>query len=422
MAIPRKRGAMQRFPRCLRNKWAGRFYKPRLTIRLGPKRLRMQSTPPLTADELRHYHRQLALPEIGLRGQEILGNASVLIVGAGGLGSPLALYLAAAGIGRLGLVDADVVEVTNLHRQVLHTMHDLGRHKVEAAREKLRARNPHITIESHRVHLTSENALDLIRGYDIVADGTDNFPARYLISDACVLTQTPNVYGSVYQFEGQVSVFSAPQGPCYRCLYPMPPPPNLVPSCAEGGVLGLLPGIVGCLQGAEATKLLLGIGEPLVGRMLLVDVLNATFKTLTVRPSPSCAACGDSPSITRLIDYGAFCGLENKAADVPEIDARSVHALRQGAGPPLMLDVRQQFESEIATLGADLLIPLPELRLRLSELSPYRDRLIVVHCRSGVRSRQAVRILLDAGFAQATSLAGGILAWRAAVDGAIRAY
>ena len=374
----------------------------------------------LSDPELRHYHRQLSLGEVGLRGQQKLKDASVLIVGAGGLGSPLALYLAAAGIGHLGLMDFDVVEVTNLHRQVLHSARDLGRQKVMAAREKLRDLNPHITIEALPMRLSKSNALGIIKRFDVVADGTDNFPARYLINDACVLTKTPNVYGSIYQFEGQVSVFGAPSGPCYRCLFPTPPPPDLVPSCAEGGVLGVLPGIVGCLQSTEIIKLLLGIGAPLVGRMLLVDALGATFQTLAVRPSPACAVCGDAPTITGLIDYEAFCRVG--AANVPEISVQTLQRLRQRGHAPLVLDVRHAFEADIASLGADLLIPLPELSLRLAELDCHRKDLVVVHCRSGARSRKAVQMLESAGFSNVVSLAGGIQAWSRDVDATVPVY
>ena len=371
----------------------------------------------LTPEELRQYQRQLALREVGMAGQRKLKRASVLIMGAGGLGSPLALYLAAAGVGRLGVMDFDRVEPSNLHRQVLHTTKDLGRPKAESARATLQDLNPHITIEALPVRLCRQNALEVIARFDVVADGTDNFATRYLINDACVLTGTPNVHGSVYQFEGQLSVFCTPSAPCYRCLFPAPPPPDLVPSCAEGGVLGILPGIIGSLQATEVIKLVLGIGSPLIGRVLMVDALGAAFQTLTVRRSSACALCGDAPTITGLVDYAAFCGTDD--TDTPEIAPRALHRMRGQVPCPLLLDVRHEFEADIDSIGADLVIPLPQLGLRLSELEQYRNSRIVVHCRSGVRSRKAVRMLRNAGFAAAVSLAGGILAWRRDVDPAV---
>ena len=368
----------------------------------------------LSAQELRRYHRQLALKEVGLRGQSILKEASVLVVGAGGLGSPLALYLAAAGVGHLGLVDFDMVEESNLHRQVLHTTGDLGAPKVESARKKLQDLNTHIEIEALPVRLGTRNALDIIRRFDVVADGTDNFPSRYLINDACVLTGTPNVYGSVYQFEGQVSVFCLPSGPCYRCLYPIPPPPHLVPSCAEGGVIGVVPGIVGCLQASEVIKVLLGIGTNLSGRILLVNALEPSFRTLTVRQASHCALCGQTPTITSLIDYDKFCTINT--VNVPEISVHALQQLRQQHAAPFVLDVRHAFEADISSLGADMVVPLPELSLRLADLDAHRQSFIVVHCRSGTRSKKAVQILQDAGFSRVASLAGGILAWSREVD------
>ena len=324
----------------------------------------------LSPEEIRQYHRQLSLPELGLEGQQTLKEASVLIVGAGGLGAPLALYLAAAGVGHLGLVDFDVVDTTNLHRQVLYHTADVGTQKVDSARHKLSSRNPHISIETFPYKLSSANAEQLISRYDVVADGTDNFPTRYLINDACLLTQTPNVYGSIYQFEGQISVFCTAEGPCYRCLYPTPPPPDLVPSCAEGGVLGVLPGIIGCLQANEVIKLLLGIGAPLVGRMLLMDALGASFQSLTLRRDAACIACGDHSTITSLMDYEEFCGLGDDK--IPEISPETLHTMRTPQHACVVVDVRHAFEAEIASMGADILIPLPELQLRLFELENYR--------------------------------------------------
>ena len=382
----------------------------------------------LSPDELRRYQRHLTLPEVGVEGQKKLKAASVLLVGAGGLGSPLALYLAAAGVGRIGIVDFDVVDETNLQRQVLHGTKDVGRPKLESARDRLLDINPHIALDLHEVRLTSENALALVAGYDIVADGTDNFPTRYLVNDACVLTGTPNAYASIFQFEGQVSVFGMPQGPCYRCLYPEPPPPGLVPSCAEGGVLGILPGMVGTMQATEVIKLLLGIGEPLVGRLLLIDALSATFRTLKVRKNTDCPVCGDHPTVTELIDYQQFCGIPTNGAAqqleeaVPETTVHALKARRDQGTAPFVLDVRKPFEDQIATLGADQLIPVEELAGRLDEVHAAPHQEIVVHCRSGVRSARAVRMLKEAGYTHAVNLKGGILAWSDEIDPSVPKY
>ena len=382
----------------------------------------------LSPDELRRYQRHLTLTEVGVEGQKKLKESSVLLIGAGGLGSPLALYLAAAGVGRIGIVDFDVVEESNLQRQVLHGTRDVGRPKLESARDRLTDINPHIEIELHEARLTSENALELIEKYDVVADGTDNFPTRYLVNDACILMGKPNAYASIYQFEGQASVFGADDGPCYRCLYPEPPPPGLVPSCAEGGVLGILPGLMGTLQATEVIKILLGIGQPLVGRLLLFDALEMSFRTLTVRKNPDCPVCGDNPTVTELIDYEQFCGVpghdgvaEGEDA-VPEVTVQYLKALRDADAAPFVLDVRKPFEDEIASLGADQLIPHDELEFRLSELKVDRDADIIVHCRSGVRSAKAVRVLHAAGFERAVNLAGGILAWGRDVDPTVAEY
>ena len=382
----------------------------------------------LTPNELRRYQRHLTLPEVGVDGQKKLKAASVLLVGAGGLGSPLALYLAAAGVGRLGLVDFDVVEETNLQRQVLYGTKDVGRSKLASARDRLLDLNPYVQLDLHEIRLTSDNALALLADYDLVADGTDNFPTRYLVNDASVLTGTPNIYASIFQFEGQVSVFGLPEGPCYRCLYPEPPPPGLVPSCAEGGVLGILPGFVGTLQVTEVIKLLLGIGEPLVGRLLLIDALSTTFRTLKVRKNPECPICGAHPTVTELIDYEAFCGLPaNGAAPsaeqaVPEVTVHDLKARRDLGETPFVLDVRKPFEAEIASLGADQLIPVEDLADRLGEVQARRDQEIVVHCRSGVRSARAVRLLHEAGFTHAVNLQGGILAWSDEIDPSVLKY
>ena len=384
----------------------------------------------LSTEELQRYHRHLILPEVGLEGQKKLKAASVLLVGAGGLGSPLALYLAAAGIGRIGLVDFDVVDASNLQRQVLHGTKDVGRTKLDSARDRLLDVNPHVTLDLHETRLTSENALDLIADYDVVADGTDNFPTRYLVNDACVLTGTPNAYASIFRFEGQVSVFGMPDGPCYRCIYPEPPPPGLVPSCAEGGVLGVLPGFVGTLQASEVIKVILGIGEPLVGRLLLIDALATSFRTLKARKDPSCPICGEHRTIHELIDYEQFCGIpqatngaaQNGESAVPEVTVSDLKARFDAGTAPFVLDVRKPFEAEIASLGADQLIPVEELAERLSELQADPAEEIIVHCRSGARSARAVQLLKNAGYANAYNLKGGILAWSEEIDPDVPQY
>ncbi len=387
------------------------------------------SAPPaLSTDEVQRYGRHLTLSEVGKAGQEKLKASSVLIVGAGGLGSPAAMYLAAAGIGRIGLVDFDTVEASNLQRQLLHGTSDVGRSKLASARDRLQDLNPHVEVELHETRLTSENALDIVDGYDIVADGTDNFPTRYLINDACVLTGTPNVYASIFRFEGQVSVFATPEGPCYRCAYPEPPPPGLVPSCAEGGVLGVLPGLVGTLQATEVIKMLLGIGDPLIGRLLLIDTLPMTFRTLKIQKNPDCPVCGENPTQTELIDYEAFCGIpaqngtDDPMATVPETTVTDLHARREAGTSPFVLDVRKPREAEIASLGADQLIPVDELPDRLEELNATKDDEIVIHCRSGARSAKATQLLLDHGYTDVKNLAGGILAWSEEIDSSVPQY
>lgn len=380
----------------------------------------------LTPAELQRYSRHLILPEVGLEGQQKLKAASVLIVGAGGLGAPLSMYLAAAGVGRIGLVDFDRVDESNLQRQLLFGTADVGRPKLEAAAQRLRDINPHVTIERHDVRLSSANALDIVGAYDLVADGTDNFPTRYLVNDACILTGTPNVYGSIFQFEGQVSVFCTPEGPSYRCIYPEPPPPGLVPSCAEGGVFGVLPGIVGSLQAAEVIKLITGIGEPLVGRLLLIDVLAMQFRTLRLRRSPDWPAGDPHPSGTRLVDYEAFCGLPAAGGNgrseegVPEITVRQLHQRRQRGEDFFLLDVRKPHEADIASIGG-VLIPVDELARRLDELEPHRDQEMLVYCRSGGRSARAVKLLREHGF-DAANVAGGILAWSDEIDPGVPKY
>jgi adenylyltransferase/sulfurtransferase len=380
-------------------------------------------TAALSNDEILRYSRHLIMPEVGMEGQQKLKAAKVLCIGAGGLGSPLALYLAAAGVGTLGVVDFDVVDYTNLQRQIIHTTADVGRKKLQSAAEKVKAINPFVEVRPFENRLSSDNALELFRDFDIVVDGTDNFPTRYLVNDACVLTGKPNVYGSIFRFEGQVSVFATKEGPCYRCLYPEPPPPGLVPSCAEGGVLGILPGLVGVMQATEAIKLILGKGDPLVGRLLLVDALGMRFRELKLRKNPDCPACGAHPTIKKLIDYNEFCGIRGEeaplTANVPEIQPEELKR-RLDAGEQLfILDVREPHEYQICNLGG-YLIPLGELPKRVHELDSSRE--IVAHCRSGVRSGKAVDFLRQAGFRKVQNLAGGILAWSDKVDPTVPKY
>lgn len=396
----------------------------------------------LSLDAKRRYARHLTLPEVGAEGQVRLAATSVLVVGAGGLGSPVALYLAAAGVGRLGLVDADRVELSNLQRQVLYGDATLGARKVTAAAARLADLNPLVRIEPHDLRLTSHNAREVLAGYDVVVDGTDNFPTRYLLNDACVQLGKPLVYGSIFRFEGQVTVFDARRGPCYRCLFPAPPPPELAPSCAEGGVLGVLPGLVGTLQASEAIKLALGIGEPLVGRLLTVDALTCRFLELRVRKSAECPACGERPTLTELVDYEAFCGVpaadrEPAAEPEPGVDREPAAApgatLPDGpelwpreaaphvrAGRVVLVDVREPFEWDVAHLAGATLIPLGELRQRVGELP--RDRPLLVYCHHGQRSRSAVTMLRAAGFERAYNLTGGIDAWSREVDTSLARY
>ena len=383
----------------------------------------------LSSDEIQRYSRHLTLPSFGMDGQKKLKAASVLLVGAGGLGSPLALYLAAAGVGKLGIVDFDVVDETNLHRQVIHGTKDVGRKKLDSAKERIKDVNPFVEVETYETALTSENALDILKNYDVVADGTDNFPTRYLVNDACVMLGIPNVYASIFQFEGQVSVFGTEEGPCYRCVYEEPPPPGLVPSCAEGGVLGVLPGLVGTLQATEVIKMLTGIGEPLIGRLLMVDALDMQFRTLKIRKNPDCPVCGEHPTQTGLIDYQAFCGIptdtdghmEKEDEAVPEITVRELKERWDRGDRPFLLDVRKAYEYDIANLGGTL-IPVDELERRLDEISEHKDEDVVVHCRSGARSARAVRMMRENGFAKAVNLKGGVLAWSDEVDSSMPKY
>ncbi len=377
----------------------------------------------LSSEELRRYSRHLLLPEVGMAGQKRLRRAKVPLVGAGGLGAPTALYLAAAGVGEIGLVDFDSVDASNLQRQVLYSTSDVGRPKLAAAADRLQGLNPGVRIVPYEERLTSQNAMDVLRPYDVVVDGTDNFPTRYLVNDACVLLGKPNVYGSIYRFEGQASVFDARRGPCYRCLYPEPPPPDLVPSCAEAGVLGVLPGLIGVIQATETVKLLLEQGRPLVGRLLLYDALEMSFRELALRKNPDCVLCSDHPTQTGLIDYQEFCGLPGVSAPVsgaPEISPEELRTELDGADPPLVIDVREPEEWEIGHLAEAHLIPQEELPDRVDELT--RARSIVLYCRSGARSGRATRLLLDLGFSHVRSLRGGINAWSDQVDPSIPKY
>jgi len=382
--------------------------------------------PELTEDDLVRYSRHLILPEVGIEGQRKLKAARVLCVGTGGLGSPLALYLAAAGVGTLGLVDFDVVDASNLQRQIIHSTADIGRKKLDSAEEKLKALNPAFNVVKHDTLLSSANALDILKDYDVVADGTDNFPTRYLVNDACVLLGKPNAYGSIFRFEGQASVFATKDGPCYRCLYPEPPPPGLVPSCAEGGVLGILPGLIGVIQATEAIKLILGIGEPLIGRLLLVDALKMRFRELKLRKNPECPVCGAHPTVTHLIDYQQFCGLESESDvqravknGIPQLSVKELKR-RMDAGESLfILDVREPFEYQIANIGGKL-IPQNEVPQRLSEID--RNQEIIVQCKSGGRSQRIAEFLKQSGFANVANLAGGILAWSDEVDPRVPKY
>lgn len=379
------------------------------------------SHPPLSREEILRYSRHLLLPEVGVDGQRRLKAARVLAVGAGGLGSPIALYLAAAGIGTLGIVEFDLVDVTNLQRQVLHGTPDVGRPKLDSAAARLADLNPHVVVERHAERLTSANALDLLGRYDVIVDGSDNFPTRYLVNDACVLLGKPLVYGSIFRFDGQVSVFDAQRGPCYRCLYSEPPPPGLVPSCAEGGVLGVLPGIIGSLQALEVLKLVLGVGDPLVGRLVLFDALRLRFRELGLRKDPECPICGPAPTIRALIDYEAFCGIGAPSApSATELDPRALREALARESPPALLDVREPHEYDIVHLEGSTLIPLRELPRRLTELDPRRD--LVVLCHHGARSLQAVELLRGAGFSRARSLAGGIDAWAETIDPGMARY
>ncbi|HET9783857.1 MAG TPA: molybdopterin-synthase adenylyltransferase MoeB [Terriglobales bacterium] len=387
--------------------------------------------PALSQQEILRYSRHLIIPEFGIAGQRKLKAARVLTIGAGGLGAPVGMYLAAAGVGKIGIVDFDVVDFTNLQRQVIHSTADVGRPKLDSARETLQAINPEVEIEGYEVKLTSANALEIFRNYDLVVDGTDNFPTRYLVNDACVLSHIPNVYASIYRFEGQASVLALEDGPCYRCWYPEPPPPGLVPSCAEGGVLGVLPGLMGMIQATEAIKLITGMGEPLKNRVLLFNALQMRFRELKLRKNPECPVCGPRPTVTQLIDYVEFCGLgrgqeaapaagEGSDAPIAELTPTELKRELDGATPPFLLDVREPHEWDICHIPGAVLIPLGEVGKRLAELD--RSRAIVCQCRSGARSMKAALQLREAGFSRVRNLKGGILAWADEVDPTVPKY
>jgi sulfur-carrier protein adenylyltransferase/sulfurtransferase len=376
--------------------------------------------PQLTNDEIRRYSRHLIMPEVGVDGQRKLKAASILCIGAGGLGSPVAMYLAAAGVGRLGIVDFDVVDFSNLQRQILHGTPDVGRPKLASAKDRLQALNPNVQVDTYETALSSENALKLFEPYDVIVDGTDNFPTRYLVNDACVLLGKPNAYGSIFRFEGQASVFGAKDGPCYRCLYPEPPPPGLVPSCAEGGVLGVLPGIIGVIQATEAIKLVLGVGEPLIGRFLIFDALKMKFRELKLRKDPDCPVCGTHPTVTHLIDYEQFCGVvhdepesvaANNATEITSLELKK----RLDRGDPLtIIDVREPNEYQINRIDGSILIPLGEVPRRYAEFDPNQE--LIMQCKSGARSGRAADFLRSVGFKKVLNLKGGIVDWIDKVD------
>jgi adenylyltransferase/sulfurtransferase len=383
----------------------------------------------LTNDEVKRYSRHLIMPEVGVDGQEKLKAGSVLCIGAGGLGSPAALYLAAAGVGRVGIVDFDVVDYSNLQRQVIHGTPDVGRSKLASARDRLLALNPHITIDTYETALSSKNALDLFRPYDVILDGTDNFPTRYLTNDACVILGKPNAYGSIFRFEGQASVFATKGGPCYRCLYPEPPPPGLVPSCAEGGVLGVLPGVIGTIQATEAIKLITGIGEPLIGRFLIYDALRMKFRELKLKRDPDCPVCGTNPTVTELIDYEQFCGVAPAAPEVAvssatnndtETDVKELKRRLDAREDFFLLDVREPNEFQIGRIPGSTLIPLGEVPQRVDEIP--RDKEIVVHCKMGGRSARAAAFLRQKGYKNVKNLKGGILDWSDKIDPNVPKY
>jgi len=380
--------------------------------------------PNLTREQILRYSRHLIMPEVGTAGQEKLVQSKILLIGAGGLGSPLGLYLAAAGVGTLGLVDFDVVDFTNLQRQIIHRTEDVGRLKVESAKERINAINPEVTVRTYNTRLHRENVMGIIQDYDLVIDGTDNFPTRYLVNDACVFLKKPNIYGSIFRFDGQATVFAPFKGPCYRCLYPEPPPPGMVPSCAEGGVLGVLPGIIGVIQATEAIKLIIGQGQPLIGRLLIYNALAMTFREVKLRRNPECPVCGDRPTITELVDYEQFCGLgrgDDASLDsIDDLGPAEVKALLRRDPKTVLLDVREPHEYDIVHIDGAKLIPLSELHLRTNELDTADT--IIVHCHHGPRSQQAVRTLQRFGFKKLKHMHGGIDAWAAEVDSEMARY
>jgi sulfur-carrier protein adenylyltransferase/sulfurtransferase len=396
--------------------------------------------PKLSNEEIARYSRHLILPEVGMEGQQKLKAAKVLCVGTGGLGAPLALYLAAAGVGTIGLVDFDTVDSSNLQRQIIHSTATVGKLKVDSAEIMLKGLNPFLNVVKHNTMLTSANALEIFKDYDVIADGTDNFQTRYLVNDACVILGKPNAYGSIFRFEGQASVFGTEQGPCYRCLYPEPPPPGLVPSCAEGGVLGILPGLVGVIQATETIKLILGIGDPLIGRLLLVDALGMSFRTLKLRKNPDCPVCGTNPTVTELIDYDQFCGIappssvgplevaRDKAVaeasiveGIPQITVEQLKKKLDAKEDIFVLDVREPHEYPIANLGAPL-IPVGSIESRINEIAVHKNDEVIIHCRSGARSQKAALALKAAGFTNVSNLTGGILAWAEKIDPTMPQY
>jgi adenylyltransferase/sulfurtransferase len=400
----------------------GRRGKP-MAVTEAPKGAAVDADlPNLSPDEIKRYSRHLIMPEVGMDGQRKIKAGSVLCIGAGGLGSPAAMYLAAAGVGRIGIVDFDVVDYSNLQRQVLHTTPDVGLSKLQSAKNKINALNPHVQVETYEEALSSDNAMRLFKGYDVILDGTDNFPTRYLVNDACVLMGIPNAYGSIFRFEGQASVFATKDGPCYRCLYPEPPPPGLVPSCAEGGVLGVLPGIIGVIQATESIKLLTGIGQPLIGRFLIYDALNMKFRELKLRKDPDCPVCGTHPTVTKLIDYDQFCGIVQPAQDqaaggsvsASEITPVELKKKLDAGETPFILDVREPNEYQINKIAGSTLIPLGELPRRYQELP--KDRQIITQCKMGGRSAKAQDFLKTVGFTDVLNLKGGILKWIDDVD------
>ncbi len=380
----------------------------------------------LTPEQYMRYSRHLILPEMGEEGQKKLLAAKVLIIGAGGLGSPLGLYLAAAGVGTIGIVDFDVVDLSNLQRQILHTNDEIGKPKLDSAEKRIKGMNPDTRVIKHPTRISSENAMEIIKNYDIVIDGTDNFPTRYLVNDACVLLNKPNIYGSIFRFEGQATVFNPKDGPCYRCLYPEPPPPGMVPSCAEGGVLGILPGVIGVIQATEAVKLIIGKGEPLIGRLLLYNALDMTFRTLKLRRDKNCPVCGDKPTIKKLIDYEAFCGMKRgegkETVIIPEVTVYELKAKIDRKDDFVLLDVREPHEYQIAKIPGSRLIPLGELDKRLKELEAFKEKEVVVHCKSGGRSAQAVEFLKQAGFKKIWNVVGGISEWSNKIDPKVPQY